>query len=79
MYAPNYDLRSAMAVYSDAANTIVSGVRVVGTAIKRPGHSGHWGNISLLGPNGQVNNSVADVIQPGPTISGKQNNLAFCP
>jgi hypothetical protein len=83
MYGPNYNFRSAeygaMAVYSDAANTLVSGVRVVGTAIKRPGHSGHWGNISLLGPNSQVNNSVADAIQPGPTISGNQNNLAFCP
>jgi hypothetical protein len=83
MSAPNYNPRSAeygaMAIHSDAANTVVSGVRVEGTAIRPPGHSRHWGNISLVGANSEVKDSIADVIQPGPAASGNQTNSAFCP
>lgn len=67
----------AMLVYSDAARTIVNNVRIKGAAIGTPGHSSHWGNISLLGASSQVNNSVVDVIQPGPTTSGNQTNAAY--
>lgn len=66
-----------MAVYSDAPRTIVSGIRVKGAAIGKPGHSGHFGNVSVLGASSQVNNCVADVIQPGPSKSGNQTNTAY--
>lgn len=81
---PNYDATSgssygAMGVYSGAARTIVTGIRVVGTAIGSPGLSSHYGNISITGTSNQANNNVADVIQPGPTTSGNQTNATFCP
>ena len=43
-----------MAVYSDAANTVVNGIRIKGAAIGTPGHSSHWGNISIDGRCGGV-------------------------
>jgi hypothetical protein len=79
--APNYDPGSAeygsMAVLSDAARTIVSGIRVKGSAIGTPGHSGHFSNISILGASSQVTNCVVDVVQTGPTLSGNQTNAAY--
>jgi hypothetical protein len=81
MQAPNYNGGSAeygaMAVLSDAASTIVNGIRIKGSAIGTPGHSGHFGNISLGGASSQVNNCVADVIQTGPALSGNQTNAAY--
>lgn len=81
--APDYNALSgeygAMAVYSDAPNTIVSGIRCVGAAIGSPGLSSHYGNISLAGATSSVTNCVADVIQPGPTLSGNQTNAVYCP
>ena len=79
--APDYNARSAeygsMAVYSDAPRTIVSGIRVKGAAIGKPGHSGHFGNISVLGISSRVNDCVVDVIQPGRSTSGNQTNAAY--
>lgn len=79
--APNYDAGSAeygaMLVYSDAARTIVSGTRIKGAAIGTPGHSSHFGNISITGSSSQANNNVADVIQTGPSLSGNQTNAAY--
>ena len=79
--APNYDAGSAefgsMLVMSDGASTSVSGIRIKGTAIGTPGHSGHFGNISLLGATSSATNNVADVIQTGPTQSGNQTNAAY--
>ena len=81
MQASDYNAASveygAMAVYSDAPDTIVSGIRVKGAAISSPGHSSHYGNISATGSSSSVTNNVADVIQPGPTISGNQTNAAY--
>jgi hypothetical protein len=81
MQAPNYNGGSteygAMAVYSDAANTTINGIRIKGSAIGTPGHSGHFGNISALGASSLVENCVADVIQSGPTLSGNQTNAAY--
>jgi hypothetical protein len=85
--APNYDATSgssygAMGVYSDAARTTVTGVRIVGTAIGSPGLSSHYGNISLDGANSTATNNVADVLDMGgasPTTSGNQTNATFCP
>jgi hypothetical protein len=78
--APNYTRSSAeygSMIMSDAARTIVSGIRIKGTAIGAPGHSRHYGNISLRGASSQVPNNVVDVIQPGPTVSGNQTNATY--
>ena len=81
MQAPDYNPGSAeygaMAVYSDAPNTTISGIRIKGAAIGSPGHSGHWGNISLAGSGSAATSNVAEVIQPGPSISGNQTNVAY--
>jgi hypothetical protein len=81
MSAPNYNGGSAeygaMAVYSDAVSTVVTGIRIKGTAIGSPGMSGHFGNISLGGASSSATNNVADVIQTGPTQSGNQTNAAY--
>jgi hypothetical protein len=80
--APNYYAGSpefGPIIYSDAANTIVTGIRVKGTAIGPPGHSKHYTNISLAGANSSVTNCVADAVQSGPTQSGNQTNATFCP
>jgi hypothetical protein len=79
--APNYDPRSAeygaMAIMSDAPRTTVVGVRVIGAAIGPPGHSNHFGNISLLGADSKITNCIADVVHGG-TQSGNQTNASFC-
>jgi hypothetical protein len=79
--APNYNASTAeygsMSVLSDAASTVVTGIRNKGTAIGTPGHSGHFGNISLGGATSSATNNVADVIQTGPTQSGNQTNAAY--
>ena len=79
--APGYDSRSAeygaMAVMSDAPRTTIIGIRSIGTAIGPPGHSGHFGNISLLGADSRVTNCVADVVHGG-SQSGNQTNASFC-
>jgi hypothetical protein len=62
----------APAIYSHAANTIISKIRVRGAAIKPPRHSRHWSNISVLGASSQVKDSVANVIRPAPATSGNQ-------
>lgn len=81
MQAPDYNRGSAeygaMAVYSDAPNTTISRIRIKGAAIGSPGHSGHWGNISLAGSGSAATSNVADVIQPGPTTSGNETNVAY--
>lgn len=79
--APDYDPISseygAMGVFSQADNTTVKGIRIVGSAIGWPGHSGGYGNIALLGSFSAVANCVADVIKPGPTKGGNQTNAAY--
>lgn len=84
--APDYDGSlstpeyGAMAVLSDAARTTVTGIRAKGAAIGTPGHSSHYGNISLNGANSVATNNVADVIHMGgssPTTSGNQTNAAY--
>lgn len=85
--APNYNASpgtyyGGMLVMSDAANTTVTGTRSVGTAIGSPGHSSHYGNISLNGANSTATNNVADSVHMGgssPTTSGNQTNATFCP
>lgn len=81
--APDYNAGGAefgsMLLMSDANNTTITGMRVKGSAIPSPGSSGHWSNISLLGTGSSVTNCVADVIQPGPTTSGNQTNIVYCP
>ncbi len=83
--APNFDSTDtiyygAMAVMSDGPSTTVTGIRSKGTAIGSPGHSLHYGNISLNGANSVATNNVADVIHMGgssPTTSGNQTNAAY--
>jgi hypothetical protein len=79
--APNYDPRSAeygaMAIMSDAPRTVVTGIRVVGAAIGPPGHSNHFGNISLIGPDSRIVDCVADVVHGG-AQSGNRTNTEFC-
>jgi hypothetical protein len=70
----------AMAILSDAARTTITGIRSVGTAIGSPGHSLHYGNISLNGANSTATNNVADVVHMGgssPTTSGNRTNAAY--
>jgi hypothetical protein len=67
----------AMAVMSDAPRTTVIGIRSIGAAIGPPGHSGHFGNISLLGADSRVTNCVADIVHGG-SQSGNQTNASFC-
>jgi hypothetical protein len=78
---PDYNAASdeygAMLIYSDAADTVVTGLRIKGAAIGPPGHSGHFGNISLLGASSSVSNCIADTIQRGPTRSRNQTNAAY--
>ena len=69
----------AMGVVSAANNTVVSGIRVVGSAIGSPGLSGHYGNISASNTGNSISGSVADVLQGGTIGSGNRTNSAFCP
>ncbi len=75
--APNYDPRSAeygaMAIMSDAPRTTVTGIRVVGSAIGPPGHSNHYGNLSLLGAESRITNCIADVIHGGAQFGNRTN------
>jgi hypothetical protein len=49
-------------IMSNALRTTVTGIRVVGAAIVAPGHSSHYGNISLLGAGSSADSCVADAI-----------------
>jgi hypothetical protein len=69
----------AMGVVSAAANTVVSGIRVVGSAIGSPGLSSHYGNISASNTGNSISGSVADVLQGGTIGSGNRTNATFCP
>lgn len=83
--APDYVSGSAYGptIISDADGTIVSGIRISGAAIGSPGHSNHYGNISLLHHsvtdpvNCVIENCIADVIQPGASEAGNMTNAEY--
>lgn len=81
MQAPNFDAATneyGPVILSDAANTVVTGIRIVGAAITTPGRNSHIGNISLLGATSNATNNVADVVNATGTVSGNETNATYC-
>lgn len=69
----------AMGVVSAANTTVVTGIRVVGSAITSPGLSGHYGNISVSNTGNSASGNVADQIQATTLGAGNRTNATFCP